>query len=276
MNYKTLSNSKSVTAELHGFHMVRPSPWPILTSICIFELVLALLSVFHEVGSAFMAIYFFVQLNVVIAMWFRDVVVEATFQGFHTSEVQKGLRYGMTLFLVSEFMFFFSFFWCFFHSSLSPSVWIGCVWPPLGITALNPFLLPLLNTVILISSGISATYSHKAMTKVDGRWEVIESLSYSILLGIFFTVCQLGEYLNAEFTIVDGIYGSIFYLATGFHGLHVLIGTTALLVCLIRHFRYHFCIEHHLGFEFSLWYWHSVDVVWIFLYLAVYVWGWNA
>jgi len=275
MNFNTLVNSNSVKAELHGFHLVRPSPWPILTSLSIFEFVLSLLVVFHELGSPYMAFFFFIQLCAVIGMWFRDIVIEATFQGFHTSDVQRGLRYGMTLFLVSEFMFFFSFFWTFFHVSLSPSIWIGCVWPPLGITPLNPFLLPFLNTVILVSSGVSATYSHKSMTRVEGRKDVLNSLAYSIVLGVLFTICQIAEYMNAEFSINDGIYGSIFYLATGFHGLHVLIGTTALIVCLVRHWRYHFCVEHHLGFEFSLWYWHFVDVIRIFLYLVIYIWGWK-
>jgi cytochrome c oxidase subunit 3 len=275
MNFYNLSNSNFVKAELHGFHLVKPSPWPFLTAISIFELVLALLVVFSELKSAFMVFFYLTQLCIIVGMWFRDIVIEATFQGFHTSDVQRGLRYGMALFLVSEFMFFFSFFWCFFHSSLSPSIWIGCVWPPAGIVPLNPFLLPLLNTIILVSSGISATYSHKSMTRIEGRKDVFNSLLYSIVLGIFFTVCQIIEYLNSEFSINDSVYGSIFYLATGFHGLHVLIGTTALLVCLIRHWRYHFCVEHHLGFEFSLWYWHFVDVVWIFLYLVVYIWGWK-
>jgi cytochrome c oxidase subunit 3 len=274
-SHKDLVNSSLYRAELHGFHLVRPSPWPFLTSIILFQFVLSLLAIFREVGSVRALIFFFVLISLIVGMWFRDIVIEGTFQGFHTSDVQRGLRYGMCLFLLSEFMFFFSFFWCFFHVALSPSIWIGCVWPPVGIIPLNPLLLPLLNTIVLVSSGIAATYAHKCMLRTDGRQGVIYGLIYAIGLGILFTYLQLKEYMNAEFSINDGIYGSIFYVATGFHGVHVIIGTTALFVCLIRHYRYHFTVEHHLGFEFSLWYWHFVDVIWIFSYLIIYIWGWK-
>jgi len=159
--------------------------------------------------------------------------------------------------------------------SISPSIWIGCTWPPEGIEPINPYVLPLFNTIVLISSGISATLSHKAILLRNGRMDVMTGLIVSVLLGIFFTCLQLWEYSLATFSINDGIYGSIFYLATGFHGLHVIIGTVALIICLIRHIMFHFHIEHHIGLELSLWYWHFVDIIWILLYVFVYCWGYR-
>lgn len=277
IKYYKLQRSKLFRAEKHGFHLVRPSPWPFLTSVSLLQIALYTVLVFHSFKTSKIefAFYFMYFLSV-IGMWFRDIVIEATYQGFHTLCVQRGLRYGMMVFLLSETMFFFGFFWCFFYMSVSPSIWIGCSWPPEGIEPLNPFLLPLLNTLILISSGISASFSHKAMLIRTGRNDVILGLSYSIILGLIFTCLQYWEYsAEASFSINDGIYGSIFYVSTGFHGLHVLIGTTALIVCLIRHFNYNFQMEHHIGFELSLWYWHFVDIIWILLYLFVYCWGYR-
>lgn len=178
----------------------------------------------------------------------------------------------MILFIVSEVMFFFSFFWAFFHSSLSPSIWIGCVWPPIGIEPINPWGLPFLNTIILISSGVSVTYAHRSML-ASYRNGVSIGLFYSILLGVLFTFLQIFEYTVAPFNINDSIYGSIFYVSTGFHGLHVILGTVFLFVTLIRHLKYHFLVEHHFGFEASIWYWHFVDIVWIFLFVVIYWWG---
>jgi len=271
-----LKRSKSFKAEKHGFHLVKPSPWPFLTSVSLLNIIIYTIKIFHDFEVGTMSVVAsFVFFFYVIGMWFRDVVIESTFQGFHTSLVQRGLRYGMISFLISESMFFFGFFWCFFYMSVSPSIWIGCTWPPVGIQPLDPTLIPLLNTIILVSSGISANFSHKSMLRRSGRYDVMIGLSVSIILGILFTGFQLWEYSSATFSINDGIYGSIFYVSTGFHGLHVIIGTVALIVCLIRHIRYHFTMEHHLGFEFSLWYWHFVDVIWILLYLSIYCWGYR-
>lgn len=272
----TLKRSKLFRAEKHGFHLVRPSPWPFLTSFSLLQLALYTVLIFHNFKTSKLVLTFYtLYLILVVGMWFRDIVIEATYQGFHTSFVQRGLRYGMVIFLLSETMFFFGFFWCFFYMSISPSIWIGCTWPPQGIQPLDPFLLPLLNTLILVSSGISATFSHKCILVRTGRKDVTLGLIISIFLGLTFTAFQLWEYSMATFSINDGIYGSIFYLSTGFHGLHVIIGTTALIVCLIRHLKYHFQMEHHVGFELSLWYWHFVDVIWILLYLFIYCWGYK-
>jgi len=159
--------------------------------------------------------------------------------------------------------------------SISPSVWIGCTWPPMGIEPIHPFGLPLLNTVVLLSSGVSGTFAHKSMSHINKRYEVIHGLIISIVYGIIFTCLQLWEYQNAPFSISDGIYGSIFYVATGFHGIHVIIGTVALSVCLYRQYRRHFHVDHHIGLELAMWYWHFVDIIWILLYLLVYIWGYR-
>ena len=256
--------------EHHPFHIVDPSPWPLVTSVSALQVAIAFLLSFQ-----YLWIWFhFILLTVVAALcfWFYDVVKEATFEGHHTARVQQGMRLGMIFFILSEVMFFFSFFWSFFHFSLSPSIWIGAIWPPKGIQVLNPQHLPLLNTTILLSSGVSVTFAHVSL--VNKKWlETFVGLAITIIFGIIFTLCQGFEYIGATFTINDSAYGSIFYLATGFHGFHVLIGTIFLLVCLIRHYFYHFTPEQHFGFEAAAWYWHFVDVVWLFLFIVVYIWG---
>ena len=191
---------------------------------------------------------------------------------FLVANVQNGLRYGMILFIVSEIMFFAAFFWAFFHSSLAPTVEIGAIWPPKGIEVLNPWDIPFLNTVILLSSGASVTWAHHAIL-AGNRKQAITGLFLTVLLATIFTGFQAYEYLEAPFTISDGIYGSTFYMATGFHGFHVIIGTLFLSVCLIRLIKHHFTPGHHFGFEAAAWYWHFVDVVWLFLFVCIYYWG---
>ena len=205
-------------------------------------------------------------------VWWRDVIREATFQGHHTLMVKQGLKYGMLLFIASEVLFFFSFFWAFFHSSLSPTIELGAVWPPQGIDPLNPFSVPLLNTAVLLSSGATVTWAHHAI--ISGRrGEAIRGLTATVVLGLIFTALQAMEYYEAPFAISDSVYGSTFFVATGFHGLHVIIGTTFLAVCLGRLVSHQFTRHHHFGFEASSWYWHFVDVVWLFLYICIYWWG---
>nr|AKH90808.1 cytochrome c oxidase subunit III [Rhinogobio typus] len=186
--------------------------------------------------------------------------------------VQKGLRYGMILFITSEVFFFLGFFWAFYHSSLAPTPELGGCWPPTGITTLDPFEVPLLNTAVLLASGVTVTWAHHSIMEGE-RKQAIQSLTLTILLGFYFTALQAMEYYEAPFTIADGVYGSTFFVATGFHGLHVIIGSTFLAVCLIRQIQYHFTSEHHFGFEAAAWYWHFVDVVWLFLYVSIYWWG---
>lgn len=279
-----------INFQQHPFHLVKPSPWPFLLafSLCLCLIFTVLwLHEYNTSNCAFLKFlpfgFFFFFFSFISWLW--DVVIEATFEGRHTFAVQKGLRMGFILFIVSEIMFFFGFFWAFFHSSVSPAIWIGAVWPPLGIQTINPWALPLLNTAILLSSGVTVTWAHKAIaTKrvaatstntnaYNARAEVIKGLAATIALGLFFTSIQLFEYKHAGFSINDGIYGSVFYLLTGFHGFHVLVGTIFLLICLLRHLAYHFTRDHHLGLEMAIWYWHFVDIVWIFLFIFVYVWG---
>jgi heme/copper-type cytochrome/quinol oxidase subunit 3 len=186
--------------------------------------------------------------------------------------VQLGMRYGMILFIVSEVMFFFAFFWGFFHSSIAPSPEIGSVWPPKGIEVLGAWEVPLLNTIILLTSGLSCTWAHHAIV-VGSRKDAILALVITLVLAVAFTGFQVFEYVNATFGISDSVYGSSFFMATGFHGFHVFIGTCFLTICLGRLVRYHFSQQHHFGFEAAAWYWHFVDVVWLFLFVAVYWWG---
>jgi len=288
-----LNNTKynSIQTNQHPFHIVDPSPWPFLVAFSLFGILFTTVCYLHELSiNTFTFIGCIIIFLFSAVQWFTDITIEGTYQGHHTLAVQQGLRYGMVLFIVSEIMFFFAFFWAFFYSSMSPSVALGCIWPPLGIEALNPFGLPLLNTIILLSSGVSVTWAHRAVAyavdesnleessisdsnATNYRKEAIIALVITIILGALFTCLQLFEYQFAQFTLADGIYGSTFYVATGFHGLHVIIGTIFLAVCLMRHIFYHFIKEQHLGLEFAIWYWHFVDVVWLFLFVSIYWWG---
>jgi cytochrome c oxidase subunit 3 len=205
-------------------------------------------------------------------VWWRDVIREGTFQGHHTFAVQRGLRYGMLLFIVSEVMFFFAFFWAFFHSSLAPTVELGAVWPPKGVEVLDPWQIPFLNTVILLSSGASVTWAHHAILAGE-KAQATYSLVITVALAVLFTAFQVSEYLEAPFTIADSVYSSTFFVATGFHGFHVFVGTIFLAICLGRVLQNHFTRQHHFGFEAAAWYWHFVDVVWLFLFVTIYWWG---
>ena len=179
---------------------------------------------------------------------------------------------GMILFIVSEVCFFGSFFWAFFHSSLSPSIDIGCQWPPRGVNPLNPFSLPTTNTLLLLGSGATITWAHHSMVN-NNRKDTIFSLFLTLFLGTAFTVLQGLEYHWSSFTISEGIYGSTFFIATGFHGLHVIMGTIFISVTYFRVIDFQFSSKHHFGFEASAWYWHFVDVVWLFLFISIYWWG---
>jgi cytochrome c oxidase subunit 3 len=208
----------------------------------------------------------------VLILWWRDVIREATYIGNHTEKVQLGLRFGMILFIVSEVMFFLAFFWAFFHSSLAPSVELGSLWPPRGIHPFNPFKVPLLNTIILLASGATITLAHNALLINDRKTTIIAFIS-TVILALLFTSLQVLEYVEAPFTIADSVYGSTFFMATGFHGFHVIIGTTFIVVCFIRFLGHQFSEKHHFGFEAAAWYWHFVDVVWLFLFITIYFWG---
>jgi len=257
----------------HPYHLIEPSPWPILASFSGLGLTMSGVMYFHNYPyGGYALIISFISLLTVTFNWFLDIIKEGSVQGCHTYTVQKGLRFGMILFIVSEIMFFLAFFWAFFHSSLAPTVEIGAIWPPLGIEVLNPWDVPLLNTLILLLSGVTVTWTHHSIVAGE-RKQAIISLALTVSLGIIFTILQAVEYLEANFTISDSVYGSTFYMATGFHGFHVIVGTLFLTVCLLRLFYKHFTRQHHFGFEAAAWYWHFVDVVWLFLFITIYWWG---
>nr|YP_009511845.1 cytochrome c oxidase subunit 3 [Gracilaria gracilis]AXI97722.1 cytochrome c oxidase subunit 3 [Gracilaria gracilis] len=263
--------AKSV--QRHPFHLVDPSPWPFVASLSAFSCAIGGVMYMHAYKQGDIVLLCgFIMLFMTMFVWWRDVVRESTFEGHHTGIVQQGLRYGVILFIVSEVLFFFAFFWAFFHSSLAPTVEIGLTWPPKGISVLNPWEVPFLNTLILLLSGCTVTWCHHAIV-ANMRNQAIWSLILTVILAVIFTSLQAYEYNMADFRLSDGIYGSTFYMATGFHGFHVLIGTISLFICLLRLFRYQLTQEHHFGFESSAWYWHFVDVVWLFLFVSIYWWG---
>nr|YP_009826195.1 cytochrome c oxidase subunit III [Scythris sinensis]QBY40011.1 cytochrome c oxidase subunit III [Scythris sinensis] len=255
----------------HPYHLVDFSPWPLTGAIGTLTLVTGLVKWFHNFNMNLLLLGYLITI-LTMYQWWRDICREGTFQGKHTSYVSKGLRWGMILFIISEIFFFISFFWAFFHSSLAPNIEIGMMWPPTNIIPFNPFQIPLLNTIILISSGVSVTWAHHALMN-NNHSQMTQGIFITICLGIYFTILQAYEYFEAPFTIADSVYGSTFFMATGFHGLHVIIGTLFLFVCFIRHIKFHFSKTHHFGFEAAAWYWHFVDVVWLFLYISIYWWG---
>lgn len=257
----------------HPFHLVDPSPWPLVAAMGALSMTFGGVMFFNDfAGGGRLLSLGILTVLFVMCTWWRDIIREGLFEGHHTLAVQDGLRLGMILFIVSEIMFFFAFFWAFFASSLSPVFNIGGVWPPMGIEVISPWGLPLLNTVLLLSSGASITWAHHAI--VGGfKVEAEDGLFLTLAFAIYFTFFQLIEYIHAPFSMSDGIYGSVFFMATGFHGFHVIIGTIFLLVCTLRLYNYHFSTQHHFGFEAAAWYWHFVDVVWLVLFLAIYWWG---
>src|SRR6266699_3863998 len=248
----------------HPYHLVDPSPWPIVGSIAAGSLATGAVLFMHGYGWWLMAIGFIAVLAT-MAVWWRDVIREATFEGLHTPVVQLGLRYGMALFIASEVMFFSAF----FSSALFPA---EGVWPPKGIHPFDPFEFPFLNTLILLLSGTTVTWAHHSLLEGNQKG-LIQGLIVTVLLGISFTSIQAYEYSHAAFHFTDGIYPSTFYMATGFHGFHVIVGTIFLAVCLWRAPQGHFTPTHHFGLEAAAWYWHFVDVVWLFLFVCIYWWG---
>ena len=262
----------------HPYHLVEPSPWPAVGATGAFVLLGGTVMFMHD--SAIFGVQWGPWLmglgGLLIAYtmfgWWRDVIREATFEGHHTPVVQIGLRYGMALFIASEVMFFAAWFWAYFNASLFPTEFVGGVWPPKGVTVFDPWSIPFLNTIILLTSGVTVTWAHHALRAGDQRNTVI-GLGLTILLGLTFTSFQAYEYSNAPFGFREGIYPSTFFMATGFHGLHVIIGTIFLIVCFFRALKGHFKPDHHFGFEAAAWYWHFVDVVWLFLFSCIYWWG---
>nr|AXS65985.1 cytochrome c oxidase subunit 3 [Curculionoidea sp. 6 KM-2017]AXS65995.1 cytochrome c oxidase subunit 3 [Curculionoidea sp. 5 KM-2017] len=259
------------TNKNHPFHLVDYSPWPILGSLSMFSFMMGMIKWFHFHDPSLLMLSTLTNL-MIMAQWWRDIIRESTFQGHHTMKVTLGLRWGMILFITSEVFFFISFFWAFFHASLSPSIELGMNWPPKGIMPFNPLEIPLLNTLILLTSGLTITWAHHSLMENNYN-QSLQSLMYTVILGFYFSLLQAFEYIEAPFNISDSIYGSTFFMTTGLHGLHVLIGSIFLFICLIRLYMNHFSNTHHFGFEAAAWYWHFVDVVWLFLYISIYWWG---
>lgn len=262
-----------INNQKHPFHLVDPSPWPFVGALSALMLTFGGVLVMHGYyGGYFLLQFGFLMLLFVMFVWWRDIIREGTFEGQHTLSVQSGLRVGMLLFIASEVMFFFAFFWAFFHSSFNPSIVLGGVWPPFFIQILDPWKIPLLNTVILLTSGATVTWAHHSIVW-GSKYQASVALISTVFLAVIFTALQGLEYFTAPFSISDSVYGSTFYMATGFHGFHVFVGTCFLFVCFLRLYFNHFTREHHFGFEAAAWYWHFVDVVWLFLFLTIYWWG---
>ncbi len=269
-------------AKQHDYHLVDPSPWPAVGSVSAFFLAVGAIFWMHHTFAWAPLLFGAGAIGVLYTMlsWWRDVVNEAEHEGFHTRVVQISHRYGMILFIASEVMFFVAWFWAYFTVALFPhdavhvtrTEFLGGVWPPKDIATFDPWHLPLLNTLILLTSGTTVTWAHHALLEGD-RDGLKKGLWLTIALGLTFTCVQAYEYMHAAFNFKGNIYGATFFMATGFHGAHVIIGSIFLIVCLIRAYAGHFSPKQHLGFEFAAWYWHFVDVVWLFLFACIYVWG---
>ncbi len=275
-------------AKHHDYHLVDPSPWPLIGAISAFVLAVGLVMSMKslEIAGLRFGPYVFgagaIGVLYTMLSWWTDVVREATYEGHHTRVVQLHHRYGMMMFIASEVMFFVAWFWAYFDASIfanDPLQYqrvevLGGVWPPKGIETFDPWHLPLLNTLILLTSGTTVTWAHHALLHND-RQGLKLGLWLTIALGMLFTLVQAYEYSHAAFGFKGSIYGATFFMATGFHGAHVIIGTIFLAVCLFRVYLGHFTPKQHLGFEFAAWYWHFVDVVWLFLFASIYVWGYG-
>ena len=275
LNHKDIemTNLTRSSFQAHPFHLVSPSPWPLYTCISLLTLTTTGVLTMHGFSLAHNVIFIaFINLIASMSLWFRDVISEGTYLGNHTLAVQRGLNMGVALFIVSEALFFLAIFWAFFHSALSPTIELGAKWPPMGIEAINAFELPLLNTILLLSSGTTVTYAHHSLIQ-GNRSGALYGLIFTIILAIIFTAFQGIEYTDSSFTFADSTFGSCFYFGTGFHGLHVIIGTAFLTVGFWRFLAYHLTDNHHLGLESGILYWHFVDIVWLFLFLSIYYWG---
>jgi len=282
-------------AKHHDYHIIDPSPWPFIGSIGAFVMLFGLVGFMRGfAGNQFVVFgidmagpwLFFLGLAVVLYVmfaWWSDTIKEGR-EGAHTRVVSLHLRYGMIMFIASEVMFFAAWFWAFFDASLFPGEAVqplraevlGGQWPPVGIDVLDPLHLPLFNTITLLLSGTTVTWAHHALLHND-RKGLVWGLALTIILGVIFSYVQFYEYAHAPFAFAGSIYGSTFFMATGFHGFHVIIGTIFLTVCLIRAMKGQFTPQKHFGFEAAAWYWHFVDVVWLFLFFCIYIWGsWGA
>jgi len=267
-----------------GFHLVEPSPWPIIGAAFALITAIGLVMFMHGVGGGSLVLALGgAGVLFTMAAWWRDVIIEAQ-TGYHNAIVRHGLTIGMILFIASEVMFFVAWFWAFFGSAIDPSDpqvygrldFTGGIWPPKGTEVIDPLKLPLMNTFVLVTSSFAVNVAHDDLRE-GNRQGFKNFLLVGILLGALFVVTQAYEYIHAPFAFKNSIYGATFFMATGFHGAHVIIGVIFLTVCLVRAFLGQMTPRHHLGFQFAAWYWHFVDVVWLFLFSCIYIWGsWGA
>ncbi|MGQ9367315.1 cytochrome c oxidase subunit 3 [Azospirillum sp. ST 5-10] len=256
------------------YHLVKPSPWPMLGALAAGLLALGMVFLMHY-DTVWLAVAGFVAVLAVMFGWWRDVIKESVQEKAHTPIVKIGLRYGMALFIASEVMFFSAFFWAFYDAALFPKVFEANpdgVWPPPTIHTIDAFDMPLMMTLILLLSGVTVTWAHHAILS-GHNGEAAKALGLTVLLGVLFSFFQGYEYVHAHFGFTEGIYPSTFFMATGFHGFHVIVGTIFLAVCWWRTQKGHFSPTSHFGFEAAAWYWHFVDVVWLFLFVSIYWWG---
>lgn len=274
------------TGKPHPYHIVNPSPWPLLSSFAGLLLAVGVVLYMHEAKIGNIDVGFkgiILGIMAVLAcmfFWWKDIVHETTVEKAHTPIVEIGMRYGMALFIASEVMFFVAFFWAFFDASLFAGQenmfarveHTGGHWPPIGIETIPAFDLPLMMTLILLLSGCTVTWAHHAILEGNIK-DFTKALGITVGLGFFFLCFQVYEYTHATFGFTEGIYPSTFYMATGFHGFHVFVGTVFLAICWLRARKGHFSEEKHFGFEAAAWYWHFVDVVWLFLFVSIYWWG---
>ncbi len=269
-------------AKNHDYHVLPPSIWPFIGAVSAiimlsgFVLMVSPQMTDSPLHQPWMFLIGLIGVLYTMFCWWSDVIGESR-AGDHTKVVQIGLRYGFILFIMSEVMFFVAWFWAFFKNALYPMSdnypTIDGVWPPAGIETFDPWHIPLINTLILLCSGAAATWAHHALVHENNREDMKKGLALAIFLGVCFTFLQAFEYSHAAFGFAGNVYGATFFMATGFHGAHVIIGTIFLTVCLIRTFRGDFTPEKHVGFEAAAWYWHFVDVVWLFLFAVIYIWG---
>ncbi|MDX2028138.1 MAG: cytochrome c oxidase subunit 3 [Alphaproteobacteria bacterium] len=264
------------------YHLVRPSVWPLLGALAAGLLAGAAVLFMHKTKIDWHGLSFTFDLKILLAglacvlavmfFWWRDIIRESSVEHAHSPLVKIGLRYGMALFIASEVMFFAAFFWAYYDAALFPKEAIGGIWPPANIKTFDPFDMPFIMTLILLLSGTTVTWAHHAVLE-GNRKDLINALAITVALGLTFSLFQAYEYHHAQFGITSGIFGATFFMATGFHGLHVIIGTIFLAVCLWRAGKGHFTPDSHFGLEAAAWYWHFVDVVWLFLFISVYWYG---
>nr|YP_010350287.1 cytochrome c oxidase subunit III [Pyemotes zhonghuajia]UOK09671.1 cytochrome c oxidase subunit 3 [Pyemotes zhonghuajia] len=255
-----------------SLYILSISPWPIILSMSILSSAITFISMIHSKLNIYMFILIILMILMPSLLWWRDEIRESTYQGNHSNNMMNLLKKSMIMFITSEIMFFLSFFWAYFHCEISPNIEIGNSWPPIGIKTFNPFSIPLLNSIILLSSGSTVTLAHHLFLNKNIS-KSFYMINFTILLGMVFSMFQWIEYNNSSFNISDSIYSSTFFITTGFHGIHVIIGSMMLMSNSIRLYNFHMSKNHAINLDLAIWYWHFVDVVWLFLFISIYWYG---